>query len=407
MKVHLRQRKQTTNGSVSLYLELYKGSVKTENGKIRIDREYEYLDLYLIDKPKTAAEKQHNKDTLQLAESIKASRQLDIKNGVYGFTIKSKQNVDFIAFFSKLTEDRAETKANYQNWQSTLLHLKRFTGNRIVSFKEIDQNFCEAFKEYLFKSARKSQGRGLAPASASSYFNKFRASLKDAVRKGIILSNPAEYVKIPKPVNAERKFLSKDELIILANTPCKYEVLKRAFIFSCLTGLRWSDINKMTWSRVHNMDGRWMVTFHQQKTKGLQYHPISQQARDLLGEIGRPDERVFVGLKYSDYTNQTLDRWVRDDAGIKKHITFHCARHTYAGLQIEQGTDAFTLMELMGHSEIKTTMVYVHIFDKSKRIAADKINLPDIDFSLPNAEKPSYPNEAKLRKFLDNEYNSK
>ena len=78
MKVHLRQRKQTKDGSISLFLEIYKGTTTTPEGKVKNLRDYEYLNLYLIDKPKTPIDKQSNKDNLQLAESIKAKRELEI-----------------------------------------------------------------------------------------------------------------------------------------------------------------------------------------------------------------------------------------------------------------------------------------------------------------------------------------
>ena len=81
MKVHLRQRKQTKTGKISLYLEFYKGVAFNKDGKQKPVREYEYLELYLMDNPKTQTEKQANKETLKLAESIKAKRELEIKNG--------------------------------------------------------------------------------------------------------------------------------------------------------------------------------------------------------------------------------------------------------------------------------------------------------------------------------------
>ena len=78
MKVHIRQRKQSKAGSISLFLEIYKGTTTTPEGKVKNLRDYEYLNLYLIDKPKTPIEKQGNKDTLQLAESIRAKRELEM-----------------------------------------------------------------------------------------------------------------------------------------------------------------------------------------------------------------------------------------------------------------------------------------------------------------------------------------
>lgn len=373
--MHLRQRKQSKSGSISLFLEIYKGTTVTTEGKIKNLRDYEYLNLYLIDKPKTPIDKQHNKDTLQLAESIKAKRELEIKNGLYGFTNEFNQSTNFIDYFTALMEKRKDSDGNYGNWDSSLKHLKKFAGTK-VSFREIDQTFCESFRDYLKTTARKSNGQPLSSSSVSSYFNKFRACLKEAVRKKIILSNPAIDVTNPKVIESKREYLTIDELKAIVKAECRYDVLKRAFIFSCLTGLRWSDINNLKWSEVQNTNEGWRITFHQQKTKGLQYLDISEQARGYLGEQGSQDDRVFIGLKYSSYMNVELTKWMMK-AGITKDITFHCARHTFAVLQLTLGTEIFTLSKLLGHSELKTTQIYAKIIDEKRREAINKI--PDIN----------------------------
>jgi integrase len=375
MKVHLRKRQQTKTGSISLFLEIYKGTTTTPDGKVKNIRDYEYLNLYLIDKPKTPIDKQQNKDTLQLAESIKAKRELEIKNGLYGFANDFKQTTNFIDYFTDQMEIRKQSKGNYGNWDSTQKHLIKFAGTK-VSFREIDHAFCERFKDYLINTAKKTSGQPLSSSSVSSYFNKFRACLKEAVKKKIILSNPAIDVTIPKIKEHKREYLTFDELKAIVKAECRYDVLKRAFIFSCLTGLRWSDINNLKWSEVHNANDSWRITFHQQKTKGLQYLDISEQARGYLGEQGSPNDRVFVGLKYSSYMNVELSKWMMR-AGITKDITFHSARHTFAVLQLSMGTEIYTLQKLLGHSEIRTTQVYAEIVDEKKREAVNKI--PDIN----------------------------
>ena len=375
MKVHIRQRKQSKAGSISLFLEIYKGTTTTPEGKVKNLRDYEYLNLYLIDKPKTPIEKQGNKDTLQLAESIRAKRELEIKNGLYGFANEFKQSTNFIDYFTGLMEKRKQSGGNYGNWNSTLKHLIKFAGTK-VSFREIDQTFCENFRDYLKNTAKTKSGQPLSSASVSSYFNKFRACLKEAVRKKIILSNPAIDVVNVRVIENKREYLTIDELKASVKAECRYDVLKRAFLFSCLTGLRWSDINNLKWSELQNTNEGWRITFNQQKTKGLQYLDISEQARGYLGEQGNPDERVFTGLKYSSYMNVELTKWMMR-AGITKDITFHCARHTFAVLQLTLGTEIYTLSKLLGHSELKTTQIYAKIVDEKKREAVNKI--PDIN----------------------------
>ena len=118
------------------------------------------------------------------------------------------------------------------------------------------------------------------------------------------------------------------------------------------------------------------IVFNQQKTKGLQYLPISNKAVLYMGERGKDSEKIFLGLKYSSYTNVELSKWMMR-AGITKDITFHCARHTFAVLQLDLGTDIYTLSKLMGHSELKTTQVYAQILNEKKIEAVNRF--PDIN----------------------------
>ncbi|MDG2052752.1 MAG: site-specific integrase, partial [Flavobacteriaceae bacterium] len=244
MKVHLRERFQKKGKRISLYLEYYKGSRKSDEGKILPIREYEHLGIYLHKKPSTPLQKQENKQNLELAKNIKSKREIDIKNNEFGFLTNTKLNSNFLQYFNKLTEDRLSSIGNYGNWDSTLKHLNKYTNKKIL-FKDIDEGFCEGFKDYLTNKVKKNNGESLSSSSVSSYFNKFRASLKQAVKDKIILYNPSVDVKIPKVKEKEREYLSIEELKQLEKVECRYEVLKRAFLFSCLTGLRWSDIYKL------------------------------------------------------------------------------------------------------------------------------------------------------------------
>jgi integrase len=369
MKVFLRERKQTKSGTTSLYLEIYKGTTKTAEGKTKPIREYEYLNLYLIDKPSNPIDKQQNKENKSLAESIKAKRELEIKNNTYGFTSDFKLQTNFIEYFQSLVDNK-ENKGNNGNWYSTLLHLKKYAGEKTM-FRDIDLQFANGFKDYLNKCKR-TDGKLLANNSKCSYFAKFRASLNQAVKDKIIFGNPAVESGNFKYEDNEREYLTLDELRKLAQTECRYDVLKRAFLFSCLTGLRWSDCHNLIWSDVQDIPNGYRVHFKQQKTKGQQYLDINNQARELMLEQGKPTDRVFVGLAYSDYFNVALQMWVLK-AGITKHITFHCARHSFAVLQLTLGTDIYTLSKMLGHKDLKTTQIYAKIIDSKVSEAMHKI----------------------------------
>lgn len=375
MKIHLRQRKQTKGGKISLYLEIYKGSLKTSEGKVKAIREYEYLDLYLIDKPQTVADRQSNKDTLSLANSIKSKREVEIKSGKHGFTRTGSSKADFMLYFKAETDKRGKTKGSLSTWESTQIQLRKYAGEQ-VSFKSIDVVFCEGFKEHLV-NFKKTDGKPLASSTVATYFSRLRATLKLAVRQGLLAFNPADDVVIPAIKTHKREHLTKEELKAVAVADCRYPVLKNAFLFSCLTGLRWSDVNNLKWGDLRMGDDGWRVVFHQVKTDGLQYHAIPNNALKYMGERGKDAEYVFTGLKYSSYMNVALQKWMME-AGITKNITFHCARHTYAMLHMELGSEVLTLSKLMGHSSIKTTQIYADIHGEKKREAANRLNSLEI-----------------------------
>ncbi len=362
MKVTLRQRNQ--GGKTSLYLDYYhKGKRKTE-----------YLNLYLEPNPKTKEQKEINKKTQQLAETIRAQRQIEIQNGTFGFRDNEKLKGSFTAYLQLLASKRQDSAGNYGNWDSMIKHMKAFIPQDI-SFEFVNRQFVQDFKEYLDKKAIAHGNQKLSQNSKYSYFNKLRAVLKQAVKDGIIPHNPAEGVEAFKQGEPEREFLTLDELQACVKAECDIPQLKTAFIFSCLTGLRWSDIQKLLWSEVqHSNEMGYYIRFRQKKTKGAETLPISEQAFNLLGERHDKDERVFKGLKYSAWHNLKLQQWVMR-AGISKTITFHCARHTYATLQLTMGTDIYTVSKLLGHRELKTTQVYAKIIDDKKKEAATKIKL--------------------------------
>ena len=110
----------------------------------------------------------------------------------------------------------------------------------------VDKEFVAGFKTYLEKKARTKSNARLSTNSQNSYFLKLKATLNQAVEDGIIPHSPAMSVKPAHVEDVHREYLTFDELQRLAKTECPYPVLKDAFLFSCLTGMRWSDINKLT-----------------------------------------------------------------------------------------------------------------------------------------------------------------
>lgn len=376
IKVKLRQKTISGNRQ-SLYLDFYPAIPHPETGK---PTRREFLGLYLSDKAKNPIDKQHNKETLQLAEQIRQKRENHLnKPEIYtGYELEQKRirelgEQSFIEYFRKLANKRKAS--NHDNWVSALNYFEAFT-NGELKFADLNEKFLEDFKEYLLTTkSKKSDKTTLSQNSAVSYFNKVKAVLKQAYKDGILQTDLNAKISPIKAAETRREYLTIEELNKLVKTPCNNDLLKRAALFSALTGLRFSDIQKMVWGELEYIEGQgYFLNFSQKKTNGIEYYPISEQAVSLLNEKGEPTAKVFAGLEYSAYHNKHLFQWI-GAAGITKDITFHCFRHTFATLQLFNGTDIYTVSKMLGHKDLKTTQIYAKIVDDTKRKAADKIKL--------------------------------
>ncbi|MCS4432835.1 tyrosine-type recombinase/integrase [Aquiflexum gelatinilyticum] len=368
MKVKLRKRKK--GKKLALYLDYYqKGFRKTE-----------YLDIFLIPEPEkgklSAAQVARNKETLRLAEAICHQKQLDFLSGAYDVHDIKKQKSLFIPYLEKLSINKNTSSGNDGNWKSMIKHFKEYA-HPGVTFENITVGFIEGFKKHLDK-AIKSNRETLSLNSKVSYFNKFLAAMKQAKTDGIIPVNPAERVAPFRPIETRREFLTIEELEALVKTDCDIAVLKSAFLFSCLTGLRFTDIQKLRWEDVrHTSDNGFFIRFRQRKTQAEETLIIPQQAAVLMGQRDGEGGTVFRGLHYSAWNNQKLESWMVK-AGIHRKVTFHAARHTNAVMHLSKGTDIFTVSKLLGHKSLKTTQIYAKVMDQQKKQAVDKIILENL-----------------------------
>ncbi|MDM1048021.1 site-specific integrase [Sphingobacterium hotanense] len=366
MKITLKEKK-LKSGLISYYIEFYKGSTVGDDGKRIHLRDFEYLKLYFDPYAKTANEKKKNKEDKELAENILAIRKADFAQGKYGIKNPIKAKRRFLDFF--LEKSNEKSGSTRDTWISTYAHLQNIISKNFV-FEEVNETFCNNVRKYFDKEAKTKSNLFISSNTKYSYFNKFKASLRLALKEGYLNHNFADDLKSFDMVETQREYLTFEELQKLSDTPCKYPVLKSAFIFACLSGLRWSDCNKLTWSEVREEgDDVYKVNFRQEKTEGVEYLYISKQARDLLGKRGEPHERVFKGLKYSATNNNELAKWVLH-SGTQRHITFHSARHTNAVLLLENGADLYTVQKRLGHKIIRTTQIYAKIADRKMRESA-------------------------------------
>lgn len=379
MSVKVTLRKKTISGKrQSLYLDFYPAIENAETGKLS---RREVLGMYIFDSTRNPLDKVHNTNTLQLAEQIRQKRESDLNkpeiyNALEQEQIKKnkKQDGDFIAYFKKLAEKKNDS--NRFIWLGSCDFLKLHRGNT-MKFSDIDAELCNGFIEFLQTTkSKKSDKVKLSENSIKTYYDKFRSALKQAYKDGYLSENIADKTDAVKQAETQRNYLTLEELNTLVKTDCKSVEIKTQALFSALSGLRRSDIQKLVWGEVQHAEGSgYLIRFMQKKTGGSETLPITEQAFNLLGERKHPTDNVFTLIQETNQReNRYLTKWVLD-AGISKKITFHCFRHTFATLQLSMGTDIYTVSKMLGHKDLNTTQIYAKIIDETKRTASNRIKL--------------------------------
>ena len=287
---------------------------------------------------------------------------------------------DFIAYFNSIIYKVHPNSSNsiIVNWTRVGKLLSIFSEGKPIPFRKINVKLLEDLKLFMLTAPQGGNKKGtLSQNSAATYFSIVKAGLHRAFIDEYLTVDIAAKVKGIPELKVKRETLTLEEAELLAQTPCENEVLKRAFFFAILTGIRLCDIHELTWGEIQKTSTGWRVDFTQRKTHVVDYLPINEQAYSLCGERREPNQRVFEGLTGSSWISRPLKKWI-EASGIKKHITFHCSRHTFATLQLERDTDIYTIKGMLGHTNVKTTQIYAHIVDKSKRNAADVIHIENL-----------------------------
>jgi site-specific recombinase XerD len=344
MKITLRTRK-LKNGSQSLYLDIcHAGKRRREN-----------LELYLT------KDKEQNREIKKLAEQIRSQRQLSLANDAYGFTTYNKKKINFIDYFENFANNQPK---KYSKHFCVLQQLKKFARGKVY-FQEIDEAWIERLKAFLLK-------QDISQNTAGQYLQLTKELLNKAVKEKIISRNPAEYVSLIKKTATQVEYLSAEQIQKLDQTEYEgsYDI-KRAFIFCCYTGLRFSDVSKLTRNEISGD----YLKLKQQKTGEYIEIPLHETAKSILKKnnvYSLADNAVF-NLTGVGHSNKLLRKWFKK-AEIDINAHWHISRHTFAVTLISSGADLYRVSKLMGHKNIKTTEIYAHLINEKKKEAVD--NMP-------------------------------
>lgn len=367
--VHVRTKK-ISNGRQSVYLDIYKDG----------ERVKEFLGLYLIPE-NTRADKLVNKETLKLAEEVKAKRIVDIQNDKFQLHDKEASKTILTEW---LEEQRKFYKAHGNNNYSKtihnlIIHLNKFAPN--TQLRGVKPSFLRKFLDYLTSDGANKYGGKLSNETVYTYFTVLSILMNKAVRLDMIPSNPfhkLSQAEKPQRRTKKKEYLTLEEVKKLADTPCDDWRVKHAFLFCCFTGLRYIDVSRLKWKHIVKLsENEYQIEVIQQKTKEPVYVPLSENARKWLPEQGINGKENYV-FQFRDRSiiYDYLDKWAKA-AGVEKHVTFHMSRHTCATLLLYYGADLYTVSKILGHTSIKSTQIYAKVADEMKRKAVD--NIPAID----------------------------
>ena len=391
------------NGYISLYLEFYLGRISEklfdENGqpvlyesgkmkgtqkyKVRHIRKREGLNLHLYTNPKTAREKQYNKDTLLLAKRIRAEREQEFLKDREGYRLNFYKNIDFIEFYTNYLQsytkrDKKSVKQGLTRFTDFLRDTPRY--NRFIGgikINQIDREMIFAFTEYL-----QSRSRG---TGAKSIYARFKKVFKYAIDNDIISKDPTQGISIKADLNRiSKEILSIDEINKLSKTPYHKKEIQRAFLFCCYTGVRFCDVVALTFKNIDRANN--LLKFEQNKTKGRSANsvviiPINAVILKLIGEPKDEDLNSLIFNLPNHYNCvKHLKQWVYK-AGINKNVSWHCARHSFAVNMLTnvEGVNLKTISKLMGHSKIEMTEKYIKVADDLKRKAIEGLPMFDIE----------------------------
>ena len=358
LNVRLRG-KRLANNIISLYLDYYQGYIK-DNDKIKTKRKVEYLKIYLTDNPGTPEERLKNDEALRLAQMIRNNRESDLQHNSEGLIAPFRKKTNFIDYCEAY--QNSYQKKDIRMIKAAISEFKSFTNQNYLTPALIDEAKVKGYRDYLINKFH-----GETP---NSVFARFKKILNAATEEGLFIKNPAQKITCKIPEGIPKEILTPDEIIKLSKTECGNTQIKRAFLLSLNTGLRFVDITDLKYKHITNG----LIKKPQQKTGREVSIDLNNTAINLIGKMGQPDEFIF-NLPSFNGCIKTLRNWAKK-AGINKKITWHSARHSFATILLMNKTDIKTVGSLLGHSKIEHTQKYTHIVNELKAQAVT--SLPDI-----------------------------
>ncbi|MBQ9147610.1 MAG: tyrosine-type recombinase/integrase [Rikenellaceae bacterium] len=339
--------KEKTNGMKSVYLQFYPGIRNTKGEIVK----YEFLNLEVYSNPKTKEQRLFNKTIEEISESIRCQRYIQIVRRDYNFLGKDNLDGDFLEYFHRNADFHGP------KFEAARLHFEEFCDHS-CKFKDLSPSLCEKYRFYILHDKHLANcDKSIKHNTASSYFNVFLNIVKLAFKDNII---PDDYTKDVRPIkwnhDINKDYLTVEEIQLLEQMKYdKHPQLPQACLFSIYTGLRRSDILDLKWEHFVRRGNHVYIEKKIVKTEMFVRLPLSRDALRIIGKR-KKEGTVFTELTIS-ILNIHVKRWL-ELANIRKHITFHCFRHTYAMMLTEKGISTNIISSLLCHKKLSSTQVY-------------------------------------------------
>ncbi len=406
--------KVLNDGRESLFLDYYFGYTKVYNDKtgketVKKDRKREYLSLYLWQAPRTQLERQQNKEMLEMAKKIRFEREQELKEDKLGYRLKMEEvEINYLDWMAEYHANYTKSDGNQIRRARTVFidflidpkmkllpekvkgdmtkeeketirksnakkeaERERKAHGLVVRPQQLTKDLMKSFTEYLIN---RFTGEG-----AHTVYGRFKKMILAALDKDIIAKNPCRGVSIKKDNGQLKKeILSQEEVVLLANTHYEKENpdIHRAFIFCLYCGLRWCDVKDLTYANIDYSNK--LLKFEQSKTKAHSAAsgvviPLNDGLLHLIGQPkdGKRNQIIFP-LPSHTMCLKALRHWVAR-AGIQKHITWHCARHSCGTNLLSNGANIKTVASILGHSGLAHTEKYTRAVDSLKQAAIDSM----------------------------------
>ena len=329
----------------------------------------------------------HYKDLLAKKEKVSAE---EVKNAFQGIVSGQETLIGYCDKYDKMLAARIGvnmTLESYKRYGISFNHVKRFLRAKYnlsdISFQALDYSFIEAFDFYLRVQLK------FKPNTIIGIVGHLKIIVKRAANDGIITHNPFIGFSLEGEL-LQPKSITGQELNKIMTTPLdspnRY-LVRDIFLFSVFTGIAFSDIRNLTYNNlVQAEDGVWWIHSKRRKT-GTEFHvPLLELPLQIIEKYRglNKDGKMFVMLSCSK-TNGNLKK-IAKICGIKRNITFHMARHSYASLiTLSQGVPMETVSRMLGHRDLRATRIYAQVSNEKintdmrrleKRIT-DKYHLAD------------------------------